>query len=247
MTTSTPSPDQFPLHTVDVEVATVWTSPDAPRPVDTPALADVPDLQSWTRQLSSEYRLGLHGRTLTQLVRDEPALLLEERGDWARVAAPWQPAPMDSRGYPGWVRRAHLSSTATGEIGRPVPAIEPEPEVIAGYARQFLGLRYLWGGTSPWGLDCSGLVHSAYRRAGIVIPRDASAQHAAAIEIPLGRERPGDLYFFARSGAGVHHVGFVTDRWQLLHAPEDGGVIEDAPLTEARRGQLVAAGRFFDR
>ncbi len=116
-------------------------------------------------------------------------------------------------------------------------------------ASQFLGLRYLWGGTSAWGLDCSGLVHLVFRAFGVVVPRDAFDQASHVSPVPLDEVRPGDLYFFARPGERVYHVGFVSRpvgagglRW-MLHAPEGGELIEDAPLAPHRLETLVAAGR----
>lgn len=228
-------------HRVRAEVATVWTSPDAPRPVDAAAVADVPDVGAWARSMDAATRLGLHGRTETQLLKGEPAEVVEQAGDWVRVVAPWQPSPKDDRGYPGWVRAAHLEP---GEASlRPAAAIPADVDAVTAEARRFLGLRYLWGGTSPHGLDCSGLVHYVWRRAGVVVPRDASAQHLAAEPVALGDERPGDLYFFARDDGFVYHVGIVTGRLAMLHAPEESERIEDAPISPERLPGLVAAGR----
>ena len=234
---------------VAVEVATVWTSPEAPRAIDDAATRDEPDAAAWAAELSPDQRLGLHGRTLTQLLRDEPVQVLDEEGDWARVAAPWQPMPEDERGYVGWVRRAHLRAGDGQEPGTPTGVVPPTTDAVLTSAAGFLGLRYLWGGTSPAGLDCSGLVHHCFRQAGVVVPRDAYAQAAVAAPVALGEEKPGDLYFFARDGGRVYHVGFVTGARRMLHAPEDDatggtGVIEDAPLAEHRVATLVSAGRF---
>jgi hypothetical protein len=118
-------------------------------------------------------------------------------------------------------------------------------------ARQFLGLRYVWGGTSAWGLDCSGLVHLTHRALGVVLPRDASdmAADPDVQPVPLDDVRPGDLYFFASPGRPVSHVGLVTRpvgddgaRW-MLHAPEAGGFVEEVAMGDERRATLVSAGR----
>lgn len=232
---------------VAVDVATVWSDPQAPRPIDAPAVADVPDLAAWTAALGVEERLGLHGRCETQLRHGEPVLVVEDRGPWSRVAAPWQPSPDEPRGYPGWVRRAHLAADpgATALAARgPAARIPPTADAVLAFARSFLGLGYLWGGVSEWGLDCSGLVHLALRQAGLVVPRDAAPQCAAAEPVSRGSERPGDLYFFAGEDGYVYHVGFVTGRDQMLHAPEASHDVEDAPLSPRRLADLVAVGRF---
>ncbi len=191
--------------------------------------------------------MDLHGRTLTQLLRGEPVdVLTEAANGWVEVAAPWQPAPEHDDGYHGWVRAAHLSD---GDETDPVPPalVAVNRLAVVDDARRFLGLQYIWGGMSPWGLDCSGLVHLTYRRAGVVIPRDAYAQHAAATAVPLGQEQSGDLYFFAREDGHVFHVGFVTAAGHMLHAPETGGggLIEEIPLPPERQARLAAAGRFL--
>ncbi|MEP6667310.1 MAG: C40 family peptidase [Nocardioidaceae bacterium] len=230
---------------VGVDVATMWTSPDAPRDLDTPALADVPDMDAWTSALDVQSRLDLHGRTLTQLLRGEPVTVMESGlAGWVKVAASWQPSPEHPDGYPGWVRQAHVAE-AEPPTSSPVATIEPDRPAVMSKAREFIGVRYLWGGTSPWGLDCSGLVHYAYRQGGVIVPRDAYAQHAVADAVQLGEEQPGDLYFFARADGRVFHVGFVTGRLTMLHAPEGGGLIEDAPLAPERQGTLLTAGRFL--
>lgn len=307
------------LREVAVPVATMWTSPDAPRPDDAQAVRDVPDLAGWTASMDAGPRLDLHGRTLTQLLLGEPALVLEEVEGWSRVAALHQESSGHERGYPGWVRTAHLAvptdrfTGPTAHVMRPsascavdggaavelscgtglwVDDTAPTPEVdgpaadqvrvllpggrrgtlprsdvrlsdedqppayspddLLATARQFLGLRYLWGGTSAWGLDCSGLVHLTYRAHRQLVPRDASdqADNALLEAVTLDDVRPGDLYFFARPGERAYHVGFATravepdgTRW-MLHAPEGGGLIEDAPMAAERIELLVAAGRF---
>lgn len=119
-------------------------------------------------------------------------------------------------------------------------------------AAAFTGMRYLWGGTSGWGFDCSGLVHLVYRTFGHMVPRDAFDQLAQATPTDLSDATYGDLYFFGSAGK-VTHVGFVTNEptatRRILHAPDGdaAGRIEEVALPETRLAKLVAAGTFPPR
>lgn len=235
---------------VGVPVATGWTSPGAPRDEDVLAVADQPDIAGWLAGLTLEGRLGLHDRTLTQLLEGEPVQLVEEDGDWVRVAALWQPAIEGGPGYLCWVRRAHLREETPDDPNTPPARLPADRVAIMEAGFRHLGLPYLWGGTSEAGLDCSGLVHLTYREAGVIVPRDADAQAKAAQPVEPGAERAGDLYFFGPSADAITHVGFVTAPGELLHSPEDtdvpgAGRIEHAPLTERLKGSTVAIGRFL--
>ena len=115
---------------------------------------------------------------------------------------------------------------------------------VAAYAERFRDLVYLWGGTSPAGFDCSGLVHYSYRQAGVVVPRDSPDQALAVTPCRSVSEEPGDLYFFAREDGRVFHVGFVTAHGRMLHAPERSGTgqIVDEPLDDERRATSSRRG-----
>jgi gamma-D-glutamyl-L-lysine dipeptidyl-peptidase len=151
-------------------------------------------------------------------------------------------------GRPGGPRTGTLPRSDVRLAG-PRAEAPPATADLLGTAELFLGLGYLWGGTSSWGLDCSGLVHLVARSHGIVVPRDARDQADAALRLELDEAGPGDLYFFARPGDPVHHVGFVShpggdDRARrMLHAPEGGGLVENAPLATDRVETVVTAGR----
>ena len=100
------------------------------------------------------------------------------------------------------------------------PAIRRAPAGVraAALAQSLAGTTYLWGGTSSWGVDCSGLVQLAYAATGLVLPRDAQDQIQVAR--PLARSeavRTGDLLFFGRGG-GVSHVAIVTEPPGFVHA-----------------------------
>jgi cell wall-associated NlpC family hydrolase len=151
------------------------------------------------------------------------------------------PGGRRGRLLPDAVRRSEKDET---------PAATAERVLRTG--RSFLGLRYLWGGLSSWGVDCSGLVHLTLRSLGLLVPRDAHDQQAAFPAVPVDAVRPGDLYFFGADR--VTHVGVVSDRTAagapgatrpMLHAPErdGGGLVEEAELDDRRRRSLLGAGR----
>ncbi len=114
-------------------------------------------------------------------------------------------------------RRAWLSRAAI-EIGRQETAFPRTcVEAITGYARSFLGVPYLWGGTSYEGIDCSGFVQLCYRMGGYVIPRDADQQHAfLQQDVDRSRLQEGDLIFFGRQK--ITHVAMALNNHEYIHS-----------------------------
>lgn len=98
---------------------------------------------------------------------------------------------------------------------------------IINYASQFLGVPYVWGGTSPSGFDCSGLVQYTYGHFGINLPRVAADQQQVGLMVTRDQLQPGDLVFF---GDPAHHVGIYVGNGMMLHAPHTGDVVRIGPL-----------------
>jgi len=92
-------------------------------------------------------------------------------------------------------------------------------EQMVELAKRFLGLPYLWGGTSPLGIDCSGFAQLIYRLSGIEILRDADIQFTSSglLEVPKGQEKAGDLVFFGRPNR-ITHVGLMISEKEFIHA-----------------------------
>jgi hypothetical protein len=146
---------------------------------------------------------------VTQAVLAEPLWVEEERDGWARVRTLYD--------YPGWIRLDQLRG-------------EPLEE-----ARRFLGVPYEWGGLTERGIDCSGLVHVAYRRAGKVVPRDADEQEDVGVEVDEAALRAGDLVTYGPADGPADHIAFWLGDGRILHATgRDGvGAVVDEPEPEA--------------
>ncbi|MGH8679206.1 MAG: C40 family peptidase [Burkholderiales bacterium] len=93
----------------------------------------------------------------------------------------------------------------------------------AANAREMVGRPYRYGGDTPAGFDCSGLVRYSYARAGIRLPRATAAQRAAGARISVRGIRSGDLLFFDQEGKKFSHVGLYLGEGRFVHAPSTGG------------------------
>jgi cell wall-associated NlpC family hydrolase len=88
------------------------------------------------------------------------------------------------------------------------------------------GVPYVWGGSSPGGFDCSGLVMYAYSRVGVSLPHSSYAQYNMGVGVPRDQLQPGDLVFFD----GLGHVGLYIGGGMFVHAPHTGTVVQVASL-----------------
>lgn len=127
-------------------------------------------------------------------------------------------------------RTGFLPRAAAAPLASWLAAVEPTPERLVATGKRFLGVPYLWGGTSPKAMDCSGFTSTVYWLHGIVLPRDASQQVLAGAEVPttngFADVQPGDLLFFGRKAEGerperVTHVALSLGGARFLHESVD--------------------------
>ena len=283
---------------VDVAVATLWVLPGFDQAVDAPAVSNPSDVRRWLEEMSSGQESRLVGDLETQALYGHEVVVLEESGDWAKVAVKGQPTPRNPLGYPGWVPKRQLTDDTsfarhagkpfaqveaqtawmhdTSGLDRPyielsnatrLPVVKRLPHAVevatpddgnkwlrasdvsvhgseAGIprptgqqlvesARKFLGVPYLWAGTSSFGFDCSGFTYTVHRSHGVTIPRD-TVSRGELTQPPYGTPvrdyealQPGDLLYFAyRNGAGaIHHVGMYMGGDKMIHAPSPGSEV----------------------
>jgi hypothetical protein len=165
---------------------------------------------------------------VTQLLHDEPLTLNSRRGVWLRVTTAY--------GYQGWVEAESLRAGC----GSLPPPLELTPLFAA---RLFLGAPYVWGGLTSAGIDCSGLVHMAYRLTGQLIPRDAWQQENFGEPIDASESGTGDLVTYGTESR-PDHIAFLSPGGRILHATaRDGLGVVDEPEPPA----LVATRRSIRR
>jgi cell wall-associated NlpC family hydrolase len=145
-----------------------------------------------------------------------------------------QPQRADARAPGRGATMAELSRPLT-----PAAARETLGSMAARLALRWLGAPYRWGGASPGGFDCSGLVHYTYARLGVRLPHNAAAQFGYGRPVPRSRLRPGDLLFFS----GLGHVGLYVGGGRMIHAPQSGERVEIVALAARYGARLVGARR----
>jgi peptidoglycan DL-endopeptidase CwlO len=142
--------------------------------------------------------------------------------------------------------QASTQALATDVVG--ASAVSPEGISIAppsrfggavGIAMQYLGVPYVWGGSSPSGFDCSGFVMFVYAQLGVSLPHLAAAQFNYGTPVSSDQLEPGDLVFFD----GLGHVGIYIGGGQFIHAPHTGDVVKISSLGDSWYSATFVGGR----
>lgn len=277
--------------TIAEPASMLWVKPGQRREYDRTMLDKPGDPAAWAAGMDTEMRLWLVGKVDTQLLYGESVVVLEQQGEWVKVAAVQQKSGRHELGYPGWLPAAHVATeplywrelaelpnlVVTSPLTKlyadqgltqvitelcyqtRLPVLEQEsmdslavrlPDGGIGYlprkdvqladtlsfsqddivaqAEKFLGLPYIWAGTSAYGFDCSGYTMRLYQSQGIAIPRDAEEQALEGQVVDKGELRPGDLLFFAaEEGRGqIHHVAMYIGNGMMIHSPNSKSAVQ---------------------
>ena len=160
---------------------------------------------------------NVDSQTVSDLVAGDILEIIGDEGSFYQVS------------YPDG-RRAYVDKNASKPYEEWLTSINPTEESLVATSKTLMGLPYLWGGTSPKGVDCSGFTKTIYFLNGMVIPRDASQQEATGQEVDSTRNfenlQPGDLLFFGKPAtdstkARVVHVGMWIGNNEFIHSSGD--------------------------
>ena len=152
----------------------------------------------------------------------------------ARQGEPYRPpewAEVPLRGRSAAASRVGYLAVADTAADDEIPHRFPTADDYLKTAEAFIGVPYLWGGTTALGIDCSGFVQAVYRLNGVALPRDADQQ--AMLGRKVDTARAGDLMFFGDES--VTHVALAAGARAFVHAPMKGAMVERGELGEDRK------------
>lgn len=166
---------------------------------------------------------------LTQVASGEEMDYLETLDGWIKVAVDADEAYV-SADYVTVTEKLDTAITMTELLyGQGVSDVRVD---LVEYAKQFVGNRYVWGGTSlTKGADCSGFVLSVFKKYGISLPHHAASQAGYGTKISASELQPGDLVFYGNSRGSINHVAIYIGGGQVVHASNERSGIKISNYT----------------
>ncbi len=158
---------------------------------------------------------------IAQLKKEEAArqaALLAAAKKAAAEAARKAAAERAAREAAAKASKGNTTGTTENSGGGPVGYDAERSAQVVEIALQYIGVPYVWGGSSPNGFDCSGLVKYAYGKLGIYLPHSSAMQYSYGVYVPKDELRPGDIIFFYTP---IHHVGIYIGDGKMVNATGD--------------------------
>lgn len=139
------------------------------------------------------------------------------------------------------------ASTAQKKVEETTTKTSSKGQDAANYVKQFVGCKYVYGGSTPSGFDCSGLTMYVYKKYGINLSHSATAQSKVGTKVERANLQPGDLVFFKnyRTNTGIGHVGIYIGNNKFVHASTEKTGVITSSLTGSYSTRFVTARRIF--
>jgi cell wall-associated NlpC family hydrolase len=187
------------------------------------------------QKASIEGQLAQRQQLLSSIKSEIGRIQAAERAQQAQLAAQAR-ARLTTNGV-------DVLNASAGAVTQPqAPIYAPPPGKyggVVGIAMQYLGIPYVYGGASPGGFDCSGLVMYVFGQVGVSLPHNAAAQYGYGQPVSRDQLQAGDLVFFN----GLGHVGIYIGGGQFIHAPHTGDVVKISSLSGWYSSTWVGARR----
>lgn len=140
-----------------------------------------------------------------------------------------------------------IASTTQKIVEETTTKTSSKGQDVANYVKQFVGCKYVYGGSTPKGFDCSGLTMYVYKKYGINLSHSATAQSKVGTKVERANLQPGDLVFFRnyRTNTGIGHVGIYIGNNKFVHASTEKTGVITSSLTGSYSTRFVTARRMF--
>lgn len=158
-----------------------------------------------------------------------------------------QPAEKATQTKTDSAKTSASKSTAKEKTKEPAPAkasvgSSSKGQALVNEAEKYIGTKYVYGGSSPSGFDCSGLVQYVCRKQGISVGRSSRDQFNNGVAVSRSELQPGDLVFFKRNGT-ISHVGIYAGNGQMIHSPQTGKTVTYTSIESTSRQSSYAGAR----
>ncbi|MDI6604577.1 MAG: C40 family peptidase [Thermoanaerobacteraceae bacterium] len=173
---------------------------------------------------------------ITQLNWYDTVTVLGQDNGWYHIRL--------SNGSEGWIFGKYLSLKSSGGNSSRGNIDRSFSTRLIEYSKQFLGTRYVYGGSSPNGFDCSGFTQYVFGQFGIVIPRTADEQATVGTMVDFNNLAPGDLVFFRTLGSyTINHAGIYIGDGEFIHSSSGRGKVMISRIDSGYYYKNFAAAR----